>query len=497
MDSLAPVGILPDPWRVSPFPGYDRPVSSLTDLRTQGNVILHRYILTSLARPFLIGFGFITFLLTMETWLDLLDMLLGRGVGFAAVAQLFLLALGWMVALSVPCGVLVAVLMTYGRMSQDNEVTALRASGVHLLQIVAPSLAASVILAVALAGFNNYVLPETNYMYASLLHEIGRKNPTIQIREGVINDAFRGYSIRINKLDDRTGAMEDILILDSSTDPKSARTILARSGTLSFNPDSGLLVLDLRDGTIHEADPASKDGEYRIVAFAQQRLQISEDDRQEGAGTHRRSDRELSIGAMRTEVGKLRSDIVREQARMEEALGALEFDSVEDLARYHPDIAPLGPWDQWTRSVGGLFRHAEPAPPKPEWTREQENSIGVVRSRYREILGLEKRIQKFEVEIHKKFSIPVACIVFVLVGAPLGVLSRRGGLAAGILSAIFFVFYYLCLIGGEQLADRLVLPTWLAMWFPNILLGAIGLAFLKRAIASGPVTVKRFAGGRP
>ena len=460
-------------------------------------MILHRYILTSLARPFLIGFGFITFLLTMETWLDLLDMLLGRGVGFLAVTQLFLLALGWMIALSVPCGVLVAVLMTYGRMSQDNEITALRASGVHLLQIVAPSLAVSVILAAALAGFNNYVLPETNYMYASLLHEIGRKNPTIQIREGVINDAFRGYSIRINKLDDRTGAMEDILILDSSTEPKSARTILARSGTLAFQPELGLLVLDLRDGTIHEADPTSKEGDYRVVSFAQQRLQINEDEGPEGPGTHRRSDRELSIGAMRGEVGRLEVDIVKEEARMKEALAVLDLDSVETLAQYHPDVTPLGPWEQWTRSLAGLFRHRETAPPEPEWTREQENSIGVVRARYREILGLQKRIQKFEVEIHKKFSIPVACIVFVLVGAPLGVLSRRGGLGAGILSAVFFVFYYLCLIGGEQLADRLVLPTWLAMWFPNILLGAIGFAFLQRAIASGPVTVKRLGGARP
>lgn len=460
-------------------------------------MILHRYILTSLARPFLIGFGFITFLLTMETWLDLLDMLLGRGVGIAAVSQLFLLALGWMVALSVPCGVLVAVLMTYGRMSQDNEVTALRASGVHLYRVIAPSLVAAVILAAALTGFNNYILPETNYMYASLLREIGRKNPTIQIREGVINDAFRGHAIRINQLDDRTGAMADILILDSSTDPKAPRTILARRGTLAFRPELGLLVLDLEDGTVHEADPASPEGEYRVVSFERQRLEIADgEDAMDQPGTHRRSDRELSIGAMRAEIVKIREEVTRENERITESLAVLGLDSVGELARLHPDVAPPRPRERWVGAVLGLLGGTPPALEKPAWTQEQENAIGVIRSRHREVLGLEKRIQKYEVEIQKKFSIPVACVVFVLVGAPLGVLSRRGGLGAGILSVVFFVFYYLCLIGGEQLADRLVLPTWLAMWFPNLLLGAIGAVFLRQVIAPGRARVGRWSWGR-
>ncbi|MEZ4649145.1 MAG: LptF/LptG family permease [Candidatus Eisenbacteria bacterium] len=458
-------------------------------------MILHRYILTSLTRPFFIGFGFITFLLTMEMWLDLLDMLLGRGVGISAVSQLFLLALGWMVALSVPCGVLVAVLMTYGRMSQDNEITALRASGVHLRQIVAPSLVASVILAAALAAFNNYILPETNYRYASLLYEINRKNPTVQIREGVINDAFQGYAIRINQLDDRTGAMQDILILDAKADPRNPRTVLAKSGTLSFRPDLGLLVLDLQDGTMHEADPESKDGDYRVVAFEHQRLQIEESAESLDGRNRRRSDRELSISAMQGEIDKLEADIVRERERMDDALSQLEM-TEEELALVQPGVVPQGPWEQWTRGVVGLFEKVTP-PEKPDWTREQENAIGVVRARLREIQGLEKRVQKYSVEIHKKVSIPVACVVFVLVGAPLGILSRRGGLAAGILSAVFFVFYYLCLIGGEQLADRLVLPTWLAMWFPNLLLGAIGLLFMRRAIASGPILLRNKGGSRP
>jgi lipopolysaccharide export system permease protein len=79
------------------------------------------------------------------------------------------------------------------------------------------------------------------------------------------------------------------------------------------------------------------------------------------------------------------------------------------------------------------------------------------------------------VEVQKKFSIPAACLVFVLVGAPLGMRARKSGIAVAFLSILFFVFYYLCLAGGEELADRRILSPWFAMWAPNLVLGAIGV----------------------
>ena len=106
-------------------------------------------------------------------------------------------------------------------------------------------------------------------------------------------------------------------------------------------------------------------------------------------------------------------------------------------------------------------------------------------SRRREQLAFVRRANEFQVEIQKKFSIPFACIVFVLVGAPLGILARRGGLAAGFFSAVFFVFYYLCLTGGEQLADRRIMPPWLAMWLPNLVIGGLGAWLTVRAVTGG------------
>ncbi len=134
--------------------------------------ILSRYVTRALVRPFFLGFGVVTFLLILEFLLDYLDLFLGKGIPLWTVGRLFVLGLGWMVALSVPCGVLVAVLMAYGQMSQDNEVTALRASGVNLIAAMLPALTSAVLIGGGLAAFNNYILPESNHAFANLVASI-------------------------------------------------------------------------------------------------------------------------------------------------------------------------------------------------------------------------------------------------------------------------------------------------------------------------------------
>jgi lipopolysaccharide export system permease protein len=101
--------------------------------------------------------------------------------------------------------------------------------------------------------------------------------------------------------------------------------------------------------------------------------------------------------------------------------------------------------------------------------------MDAIQMRQLEIEALERRLNSLEVEVNKKFSIPAACLVFVLVGAPLGMRARKSGIAVAFVSILFFVFYYLCLAGGEELADRRLVAPWLAMWIPNIVIGAIGL----------------------
>ena len=192
--------------------------------------ILRSYILKQHLVPFLLGFGVITFILEMDVLVDYLDLVVNRGVALGVVAQLFALSLGYIVALSVPCAVLVAVLMTFGRLSQDNEITALRASGINLGNVLLGPLAAAVVLAVGLTLFNNHVLPATNHAFANLLVDIGRMRPTVKLQEGVFITDFPGYNLLVQSVNGRTNEMHGVTIYQTNPGGGPPTTILAKHG---------------------------------------------------------------------------------------------------------------------------------------------------------------------------------------------------------------------------------------------------------------------------
>ncbi len=438
--------------------------------------ILSRYVTRALVRPFFLGFGVVTFLLVLEFLLDYLDLFLGKGIPIWTVGRLFVLGLGWMVALSVPCGVLVAVLMAYGQMSQDNEVTALRASGVNLIAAMLPALTSAVLIGGALAAFNNYILPESNHAFANLVASIHRMRPTAQIQEGIFIDDFDGYNLFVRKLDDRTGAMRDVLIIDASENRSAPRTIIARQGELRYLPEQNAISLTLRDGEIHEADPDDKEGRYHRLAFEEQTMQLKGAAEAFANATNRnRGQREMSVAQMNAEIGKLRTELSIYQTQIDSSLAGLGVSKASEL----PSITPAGSKPRGLRRlagiVAGVFGGRRSGTAQPDVPPETRRRIEDLNIRIFQADAVRHRIDQYDVEIHKKFSIPFACIVFVLVGAPLGMRARRGGLAAGFLSVAFFLFYYLCLIGGEQLADRGLMPVWLSMWLPNVALGLLGI----------------------
>jgi lipopolysaccharide export system permease protein len=441
--------------------------------------ILRYYILRQHLVPFLLGFGVVTFILEMDVLFDYLDLVVNRGVAVTVVAQLFLLSLGYIVALSVPCAVLVAVLMTFGRLSQDNEITALRASGVNLGSVLIGPLSASVVIGIGLVLFNNYVLPESNHAFAGLLIDIGRMRPTVKLQEGVFVTDFPGYNLLVRSVNGRTNEMRGVTLYQMN--PSGPPTIiLANKGFLSYTPDGRTAVLELKDGEIHEV-PSEGAGDavgrkYRRMVFKAHVIHIA------GAGgilersvRDARSDREMSGSKPDRQRDQVRKQYdVQRKARIDH-LTAIGL-PVSDLERLAPEKPP------WWLAAAGLWSRIRQAPdafatlgPKQGLARSEIDMWKIERD------ALRKRIAGLSVEIHKKFSLPASCIVFVLIGAPLGMRVRRAGPAVAFVSVAFFLFYYLCLVGGEELANRLYCPPWLAMWLANIVIGVWGVNWTLKA----------------
>ncbi len=438
--------------------------------------ILHSYILRQHLVPFLLGFGVVTFILEMDVLFDYLDLVVNRGVSPLIVLQLFGLSLGYIVALSVPCAVLVASLMTFGRLSQDNEITALRASGVNLLHAMVGPLVASVVLAAGLTLFNNHVLPETNHAFANLLIDIGRMRPTVKLQEGVFITDFPGYTLLVQSVNGRTNEMRGVTIYQMNPGGPPT-TIIAERGFLSYSRNGRDAVLELENGEIHEIPPDDEGAaRYRRLVFKKHTINIA------GAGgmlertvRNSRSDREMSAQDLMSERDSVVAQYAmatRDRRRRLVAAGV----PARDLELLTPETRPFmervrGLFASWTRHPDGLDRLEEERPdltPQIElWRRERD--------------GYRRRIAGLSVEVHKKFSLPAACVVFVLLGTPIGMRVRRAGPAVAFVSVAFFLFYYLCLIGGEELANRLLFVPWLAMWLPNIVLGAWGILWTLQA----------------
>lgn len=438
--------------------------------------ILRNYILRLHLVPFILGFGVVTFILEMDALFEYLDLVVNRGVAVGVVAQLFLLSLGYIIAMSAPCAVLVAVLMTFGRLSQDNEITALRASGVNMAGILLGPLAAAVVLTIALTLFNNHVLPESNHAFANLLIDIGRMRPTVKLQEGVFISDFPGYNLLVKSVNGRTNEMHGITIykLNPGGTPT---TILAQRGTLTYTPDGRTAVLRLRDGEIHDIPPDEGGSRrYRRMVFDTHTIYI------QGAGgllertvRDSRSDREMSARDLATARDKVRrqyDDALALRVERLEREGAPP--EVQALAA--PERLPI------LRRLEAVWKRTMLRQDPVEKFMAEQPLLRTESDMWNlERAGLRRRIAGLSVEIHKKFSLPAACIVFVLIGAPLGMRVRRAGPAVAFLSIGFFIFYYLCLVGGEDLANRLLLPPWLSMWMANIVLGAWGVYASLRA----------------
>lgn len=386
-----------------------------------------------------------------------MDQLVGKGLSAGVIIEVIIFNLAWMVVLAVPMSVLVSTLMAFGSLSSTNEITALRASGMSLYKMIAPVFIASFLLSFLLLRFNNDILPDANHKAASLGNDIRRKKPTLSIIPGLFSQDITGYTILVRKTFETSNDLEGVTIFDN-TRPEFTTTITAQKGVVSFSPDYRKLIMDLSDGEIHEIGVPGFQ-EYRKIRFERHRIAMDADGfdfqrSQESAFS--RGDRELSADDMIRRVDSLRKKRVEHEDR---ALGRFQG----DLERLLSGPSTVSPQMLYLRA--GM---------QNAMTRATM-LLNSVESEFYNIRELRRKEREYLVEIHKKYAIPVACIIFVLIGAPLGIMARRGtfGMAAS-LSLGFFLVYWACLIGGEKLADRGHLEPWVGMWAANVFLGILG-----------------------
>ena len=441
---------------------------------------LNKYLFKQSLIPFLLSVAVITTVLFLQFLIRAVDRFLGKGLDVVTIFEYLYLNLAWIIALSVPMSLLISSVMTFGRMAQQNEITALKSAGVNMFNIIKPALWFGTFVAILLCLFNNFILPEMNYNARLLARDIYQKKPELSIEPGYFVNMIPQYTMIVKEMDGSD--FKDVKIFSKNQQTEQT-TIYANQGSLSS--DGNMITIDLKDGEIHEID-FSDYGYYRKIKFSTHQIMISMDDLMlNRTSESNRTDREMRVPQMIDEIGKNKLLIAQIYDRINKVkkeigitnVNANSLDSIIEEIERLKNVEVISKSEERVYNSEIIISDFE----QKEYILSLNNNMRQFKNEFTLIENYQKTNNKFRVEIHKKFTLALACILFTLVGAPLGMLVRNGGMTiASGLSIAFFLIYYILLIWGEQLADRNLINPGLGSWLPNIVLFVSGMIILKQ-----------------
>jgi lipopolysaccharide export system permease protein len=464
--------------------------------------ILHRYVLKEHVGPLTFALTALTSILLLQYIGKHFSELVGKGLPTLVIAEFFALSVPLTVALTLPMAVLVATLYAFSRLAAENEITALKASGVSIVSVLKPVLWAALGITLVMIGFNDQILPRSNHRLAVLQRDIAQKKPTFGLREQVINEVSPGkFYLRAGHLDESSNMMREVTIYDMG-DPTRRRTIYADSGNMGMSKNLSDLMLTLYNGNSQEV-PVAKPEELQRLYFDVDVIKVRGvgNQFQKTTADSYKSDREMTVCEMQAAQDKARRD--HEAARKDflQKRSAL----LKSKAMLSKGVANAKTGPPWDVGLGRIYCKAFAliAPKKAQAQTVSSNQP--VRASDKNLIAIQRgplphsadvaqlealRIRledsstlmnSYGVEIHKKFALAVACFVFVLLGAPIALRFPRGGVGLTIGVSLFvFALYYVCLIAGESIAKRGLMPAVVSMWMANVIFALIALWLLGR-----------------
>lgn len=438
---------------------------------------------------FAMTFLIVLFIVLMQFLWKYIDSLVGKGLGMGVLGELFFYAALSMVPMALPLAILLASLMTFGNLGEKFELTAMKASGISLIRVMAPLIVLVSVIAVGAFFFQNNVLPKAQVKMWTLLFSVRQKSPEVEIPENVFYDQIPGYNLLVKEKNKETGMLYDVMIYDVGHGDNST-ILLSDSARLAMAPDMSHLYLHLFQGeqfeNLREQRTADRNVPFRRESFFDKQILIPFDAnfnrldeqgmRQQYVGKnitelHHSID---SIGVRVDSIGDMfASDLLREVSYTLPLRGSSSaFGSPAPGSQDAPKAAtqPL--------SIDSLLDAMAPA----EAARLVGQAIGVSRDHQSanefKFITMEeekKNIRRHQIELIKKYTLSVACIIFFFIGAPLGAIIRKGGLGTPLVVSIFlFLVYYIFDNTGYKLARDGRWPVEAGIWLSTFVLAPLG-----------------------
>ena len=356
--------------------------------------LINRYVLTEIAFPFCMILFVLTFVLLMGKILQVMDLMINKGIGFADIARLMLYLLPSFLMFTIPISLLIAILIGLGRLSGDNEWTVMKMSGVSLYQLSFPVACAALVAFLMTLTTTLFLVPYGNLASKTLLMDMARQKASIGIREKIFIDDFQGILLYAERIPAHGDFLEGVLISDSRIS-REPSTIVARRAYLVSNPDTMAITLRLEDGSTHTVDAGLNHYRKMDFRFYDVRLDLASAlSAEKKSGT--KSSTEMSLSELTTTLGNR----------------GLKEEALRELA----------------------------------------------------------------IELNKKLTVPFSCLVFALIGMPLGIRAHRSIRSRGFTLGLFLVLaYYLLRLSGEALVETGRLSPILGTWTPNGIFATAGI----------------------
>ena len=435
--------------------------------------------------PFFFCFFTVMFLLLMQFLILHVDKLVGKGLPLGIIIELILNNLAYMVVLALPMSVLISTLIAFGKFSEWNELTALRAAGINPIKLIFPILFLGFLLFLFTSYFSNYLLPESNHKARSLFIDIRTQKPAFDLQPSTFYDNIEGYTFLIKDIGAEGDSLYDVQVFQDVTDSRNRAFINAEVGWLE-SPDENTLSLFLVNGSILRYIPGKdrRDETLERTKFNKYRMSFDLSDlafSRSNPDQRTRTDRTMTAQAMLAVVDSLNMEKERERENFRRTV---EFGDHAPIT--FPETRIFELTDEMVADTLQLHESEFISLNFQPNHRSQNSSINRAISaidRYRpELQSLQNNLSwrdyrsaEFMVEVQKKLSIPFACVIFVLLGAPIGIMTRKGNIGlAAIISSVLLTFYFIAIIQGEKFGDRMVISPFLGMWGINIFYFIIG-----------------------
>ena len=450
---------------------------------------LDQLVIKSFIGPLILTFCIAQFVLVMQFLWKYIDDLVGKGLNTWVLIQLLGYASARLVPLALPLAVLLASIMTYGSFGEHFELTAVKSSGTSLLRFMRPLMITVTGISIFAFFFSNNLLPMANLKFSALLYDIRHQKPTMALKPGIFYSGIDGFFIKAQEKDDKTNSLFNITVYDHTSGKGDDHVITATKGKMLQDEDEMALTLLLENGKqyreIDPKDPAANNYEMVSTTFKswEKRFDLSQFKLSRTDESFFKDLKQMmnlkqlygEIDTINTEANNLKLGLI---SYANPYLNMKKFGL--DTLKKIPVLAPVK-FDSVSELLNGYDRTK-----KIQIMEVAMNNARNIKN-YADVTAKQLDFKDHDyvthmVEVYRKFTLSIACLVLFFIGAPLGSIIRRGGLGWPLFyCVIFFIIYHITSLTGEKLAENGILTAFGGMWLSTFVLSPVGIFLTLKA----------------